>query len=109
VNKSFQGFFAGPGESRIAAGPAPKDDEAGLPRLLTPAEMVRVLKTSTSWLAKARMRGDGPPFIKIGRSVRYPEPGAREWLRAQSRISTSQIKAAELQISRHARKKIVRP
>jgi hypothetical protein len=37
----------------------------------TPAETAKILKVSESWLAKARMRGEGPPFIRIGRSVRY--------------------------------------
>jgi hypothetical protein len=34
--------------------------------LLTPRETAKRLQVSLSWLAKARMRGDGPPFIKIG-------------------------------------------
>jgi Helix-turn-helix domain len=42
-------------------------------KLLTPKEAAQWLKVSESWLAKARMRGDGPPFIKIGRSIRYSE------------------------------------
>jgi hypothetical protein len=42
-------------------------------KLLTPKEAAELLKVSLSWLAKARMRGDGPPFIKIGRSIRYSE------------------------------------
>ena len=35
--------------------------------LLTPKEVAKLLKVSLSWLAKARMRGDGPPYIQIGR------------------------------------------
>jgi len=42
-------------------------------RLLTPRETSAFLRVSESWLAKARMRGDGPPYVKIGRSIRYPE------------------------------------
>jgi hypothetical protein len=38
--------------------------------LRTPKEAAQFLKLSTSWLAKARMRGDGPPYIKFGRSIR---------------------------------------
>ena len=37
--------------------------------LLTPKEAARLLKVSLSWLAKARMRGDGPRYIRIGRCV----------------------------------------
>ena len=41
--------------------------------LLTPENVSKHLQVSLSWLAKARMRGDGPPFIKIGRSIRYSD------------------------------------
>ena len=37
-------------------------------RLLTPTEAANFLRLSLSWLAKARMRGDGPPFIKLRRA-----------------------------------------
>lgn len=39
--------------------------------LLTPKEFAKAKKVSISWLAKARKRGDGPAFIRFGRSVRY--------------------------------------
>jgi excisionase family DNA binding protein len=59
-------------------------------KLLTPKEAAQLLKVSLSWLAKARMRGDGPPFIKIGRAVRYSEAALLQWMRAQQRPSTSE-------------------
>ena len=49
---------------------APKTD-SDFERLLTPKEAAQFLRVSESWLAKARMRGDGPPFMLFGRSVRY--------------------------------------
>jgi hypothetical protein len=49
--------------------------------MLTAAEAAKVLKVSESWLAKARARGEGPPFIRLGRSVRYV--GLRQWLETQ--------------------------
>ena len=39
--------------------------------LLTPKQFAKTQKVSLSWLAKARKRGDGPPFVRFGRSVRY--------------------------------------
>jgi len=39
--------------------------------MLPPKEFAKVLKVSISYLAKARKRGDGPPFFKAGRSIRY--------------------------------------
>jgi predicted DNA-binding transcriptional regulator AlpA len=59
-------------------------------RLLTVRDAASVLRLSASWLAKARMRGDGPPFVKIGRSVRYSEGALREWLQSQTRRATSE-------------------
>ena len=40
-------------------------------RLLTERDAADLLRVSRSWLAKARMRGDGPPYVKVGRSIRY--------------------------------------
>ncbi len=59
-------------------------------KLLTPKEAAELLKVSVSWLAKARMRGDGPPFIKIGRSIRYSELALLQWMKAHQHLSTSE-------------------
>ena len=58
--------------------------------LLTPKETAGRLKVSTSWLAKARMRGDGPPYIQIGRSIRYSEAALLQWMKSRQRLSTSE-------------------
>jgi len=58
--------------------------------LLTPKEAARSLKLSNSWLAKARMRGDGPPYIQIGRSIRYAEAAVIQWMKSRQRLSTSE-------------------
>jgi predicted DNA-binding transcriptional regulator AlpA len=58
--------------------------------LLTPKEASARLKVSLSWLAKARMRGDGPPYIRIGRSIRYSEAALMQWMRSRQRVSTSE-------------------
>jgi predicted DNA-binding transcriptional regulator AlpA len=39
---------------------------------------------------KARLRGDGPRYRKIGRSVRYAEADLLDWLRSRARTSTSE-------------------
>jgi predicted DNA-binding transcriptional regulator AlpA len=59
-------------------------------RLLTPKEAAAFLRLSVSFLAKARMRGDGPPYFKPGRAVRYRESRLIEWLKSRSRLSTSE-------------------
>jgi hypothetical protein len=62
----------------------------GFERLLTPNEMAKFLRVSQSWLAKARMRGDGPPYMLFGRSIRYSEAGATRWMKSCVRQSTSE-------------------
>ena len=58
--------------------------------LLTAKEVAARLKVSLSWLAKARMRGDGPPYIRIGRSIRYAEAALIQWMKSRQRLSTSE-------------------
>ena len=53
-------------------------------RLLTPKDAANLLRLSLSWLAKARMRGDGPPFVKFGRSIRYAEGTLVQWTESSS-------------------------
>jgi excisionase family DNA binding protein len=57
---------------------------------LTPEEAAKLLKVSLSWLAKARMRGDGPPYIRVGRSIRYSETALLQWTKSRQRLSTSE-------------------
>jgi predicted DNA-binding transcriptional regulator AlpA len=54
-------------------------------KLLTPKEAAKLFKISLSWLAKARMKGDGPPFVKLGRPIRYSEADLLQWLKRQKR------------------------
>jgi hypothetical protein len=63
--------------------------ENDLERLFTPKEAAGRLRVSLSWLAKARMLGSGPPFVKFGRSVRYPERALAQWTKAHLRLTTS--------------------
>lgn len=58
--------------------------------LRPPKEAASILKVSLSWLAKARMRGDGPPYIKVGRSIRYSEAALLQWIKSRQRLSTSE-------------------
>jgi predicted DNA-binding transcriptional regulator AlpA len=62
----------------------------GIERLLTAKEAAHFLRVSLSWLAKARMRGDGPPFVRIGRSIRYVEAALMQWMKLRQRLSTSE-------------------
>jgi Helix-turn-helix domain len=64
--------------------------QADLSPLLTAKDAGKLLKVSLSWLAKARMRGDGPPYICVGRSIRYAEAALVQWMKSRQRLSTSQ-------------------
>jgi hypothetical protein len=55
----------------------------------TPKETAVRLKVSESFLAKKRVTGGGPKFIKVGRVVRYA--AINECLSAQLRTSTSDL------------------
>jgi Helix-turn-helix domain len=61
---------------------------AGDLELLTPKETATFLRLSVSWLAKARMNGEGPPFMLFGRSVRYSKETLVRWTKSQQRICT---------------------
>ncbi|PSC02534.1 excisionase [Alsobacter soli] len=59
-------------------------------RLLNENEVAQLLGVSRSWLAKSRLIGSGPRFIKLGRSVRYHASAISDYLRSRSRTSTSE-------------------
>jgi hypothetical protein len=56
-----------------------------------PAQFSRTTSIPTSTLAKLRMRGGGPPFVKIGRAVRYPVRAGLDWMAEKMRYSTSEL------------------
>jgi hypothetical protein len=57
--------------------------------VLTPKQAAAVLNLSTSWLAKQRLKGGGPPYIKMGGAVRYNATILQEWMKGKQRLSTS--------------------
>lgn len=68
-------------------------DSAGVvevERMLTTRDAANALQLSESWLAKARKRGDGPPFAKMGRAIRYPERTLLWWVKSHLHQSTSE-------------------
>lgn len=63
-------------------------------RLHTEAEEAWRLGLAPKTLANQRCRGDGPPFLKVGRLVRYNPDLTDAWLEERVRRSTSDIGAA---------------
>ncbi|MBX9778233.1 MAG: helix-turn-helix domain-containing protein [Xanthobacteraceae bacterium] len=87
IRTSFLSSAAPPAPASSAAPQKPSGIHLNL---LCPKEASKLLKVSTSWLAKARMTGDGPPYIRIGRSIRYSEAALLQWLKSRQRLSTSE-------------------
>lgn len=58
-------------------------------RYMSTFETAEHIRVSTSWLAKARLTGDGPPFIKAGRTVLYDIHDVDRWMAERKRASTS--------------------
>lgn len=57
--------------------------------LATPVEVADYLSLSPNRLAKMRMEGDGPEFIRLGhRTIRYEWEAVREWVNIQAHAST---------------------
>lgn len=68
----------------------PDDDQ-----LITDVVLGRETNTPTSRWQKARLTGDGPPFLKIGHLVRYRRGDVRAWLAAMPRFhSTAELEVA---------------
>jgi hypothetical protein len=62
--------------------------------LETPEEVARRIKRPENWLAKKRLTGGGPKFLKIGGTVRYRRADVDAWLAKCEHVSTATSKAA---------------
>jgi hypothetical protein len=85
-----------PRADRHSAAPAPHPE---IDPLLTDFDLERVTGRARSTWQKARLTGDGPPFIRLGRLVRYRQSDFELWLAAHPSLrSTSEagvIRSAE--------------
>jgi len=61
-----------------------------LPIILTPMEAAKLLHLSVSTLAKMRLDGRGPRYVKLGHRVAYRQGDLLEWLEGNSFKSTSE-------------------
>jgi excisionase family DNA binding protein len=52
-------------------------------------EAAKILGLSKSTLEKARLYGGGPPFLKLGRLVKYRPADLDDWLNARLMATTS--------------------
>ncbi len=58
-------------------------------RLLTEKQAALILGMSVAWFQRKRWEGDGPPFVKFDRAVRYRECDLKAWVEKRVRESTS--------------------
>jgi predicted DNA-binding transcriptional regulator AlpA len=69
-----------------------------LERLLTSKELAAYLGYSETYGAEAvrqlRVRGTGPSWFRVGRSIRYRESAVRKWIEERERQSTSKRRRA---------------
>jgi len=75
--------------SSSLSGPQTPNRHVTTPNWLTPKQAAQLMSLSVSWLAKRRLAGDGPHYVKLGGAVRYAETSLQQWMKGQQRISTS--------------------
>lgn len=56
---------------------------------LKPEQVARLAQVSKITLARWRVLGTGPRYIKAGRSVRYAQEDVTQWMRARCRTQTA--------------------
>ena len=59
---------------------------------MRPPQAAAYLKSSTSTLAKKRLKGNGPTYTKFGRMVLYAKRDLDAYLSSRRRLSTSDNK-----------------
>jgi len=52
------------------------------------------LGLSVRWMRQARLDGNGPPYLKISRSIRYHPDQLEAWALEHQRRSTAEYEAA---------------
>jgi predicted DNA-binding transcriptional regulator AlpA len=71
--------------------PHTKSQGSAQEALLSTEEAAQFLNVSPSWLAKARMRGDGPEYIQIGRAIRYTRMSLLQFVMARTHKTNNKI------------------
>jgi hypothetical protein len=63
--------------------------------LLTDDDLeLRTGRAKSCW-QKDRLRGDGIPFIRVGRLIRYRKQDYEDWLRSRTCLSTSEYEKSD--------------
>ena len=59
-------------------------------KLITPKQLAVLLTVNENTLAKWRLIGDGPKFIRVQRSIRYADYDVDQWLEQRKFQSTTE-------------------
>ncbi|MGD0276250.1 MAG: helix-turn-helix domain-containing protein [Syntrophales bacterium] len=57
--------------------------------LLKTADVGKMLSLAKTTLEHMRLKGDGPPYIQVGRSIRYPLSSIYGWMTKQRRYNST--------------------
>ena len=60
--------------------------------LLRTADVAAWINKSAGWLDQGRVRGYGPPCIRIGWNVFYRRGDVQDWIKSQSNVRSRQTK-----------------
>lgn len=52
--------------------------------LITRDEIAKILRVTRSYLDSAALVGKGPPYFRVGRSIRYDRQCVADWLTSQT-------------------------
>lgn len=70
-------------------------------KLLDSATVAQIVGLAPATLVKRRLTGDGPPFVKLGARVLYPESELRDWIAKRPRFQNT----AEVSVARTGKKR----
>jgi hypothetical protein len=65
-----------------------------LRQLLTESATAKLLSLSPRTLQQWRIRGNGPPFVRLGAAIRYDAEMVADWVNERLRTNTSGTDAA---------------
>lgn len=76
-------------KSRLQPIELPQKPSGSTDPFLTDFDLERLTKRARSSWQKARLTGNGPPFVRFGRLVRYRASDVEAWLAAHPRLRST--------------------
>lgn len=61
-----------------------------IPEILDTPEAASFVRLSAVTMERLRIKGDGPPYCKLGKAVRYRKSDLNDWLASRLTRSTSE-------------------